>query len=97
VSPKALGLMSRRTIVVDSNLWKVYTSGRVTVYGKDEFGLVFELGTGPERKRRFTRYSSRGSQSTDAALAELTEQQLLELFRQSQPAWTSPESGYGAL
>ena len=53
----------------------------MTVYGKDEFGLVFELGTGPERKRRFTRYSSRGSQSTDAALAELTERQLLELFR----------------
>ena len=49
--PKALGLMSRRTIVVDSNIWKIYTAGRVTVYGKDEFGLVFELGTGSERKR----------------------------------------------
>ena len=88
--------MSRRTIVVDSNIWKVYAAGRVTVYGKDEFGLVFELGTGPERKRRFTRYSPRGSQSADSALAELTERQLQELFRQSQPAWTSPESAYGA-
>ena len=88
--------MSRRTIVVDGNIWKVYPAGRVTVYGKDEFGLVFELGTGPERKRRFTRYSPRGSQSNDAALAELTDRQLQDLFRQSQPAWTSPESAYGA-
>ena len=89
--------MSRRTIVVDSNIWKVYTAGRVTVYGKDEFGLVFELGTGPDRKRRFTRYSPLGSKGTDAALAELSERQLLDLFHQSQPAWTSPESAYGAL
>jgi len=88
--------MSRRTIAVDSDIWKVYPAGRITVYGKDEFGLLFELGTGPERKRRVTRYSPRGSQSTDAALAELTERQLLDLFRQSQPAWTSPEGGYGA-
>ena len=89
--------MARRTIVVDSNLWKVYPEGRVTVYGKDEFGLLFELGTGPERKRRFARYSPLGSKSTDASLAELTARQLQDLFHQSQPAWTSPEGGYGAL
>jgi hypothetical protein len=89
--------MARHTIVVDGNTWKVYTAGRVTVYGKDEFGLVFELGTGPDRKRRYTRYSPLGSRSPDAALSELTERQLLELFRQSQPAWTSPEGAYGAL
>lgn len=68
----------------------------MTVYGKDEFGLVFELGTGPERRRRFTRCSPLGSRSTDASLAELTDRQLKDLFRQSQPAWTSPESAYGA-
>ncbi len=89
--------MARRTIVVDSNIWRVYPAGRLTVYGKDELSLVFELGTGPERKRRFTRYSPLGSKSTDASLTELTEQQLLDFFRQSQPAWTSPEGGYGAL
>jgi len=89
--------MARRTIGIDGNIWTVYPAGRLTVYGKDEFSLVFELGTGPERKRRFTRYSPRGSQSTDAALAELTERQLQDLFRQSQPAWTSPEGAYGAL
>src|SRR5436853_232658 len=33
--------------------------------------------------------------SSDASLAELTEPQLLDLFHQSQPAWTSPEGGYG--
>ena len=89
--------MARRTIVVDSNIWTVYPAGRVTVYGKDEFGLVFELGTGPKRKRRFTRYSPLVSKSSAASLAELSERQLLDLFHQSQPAWTSPEGGYGAL
>ncbi len=53
--------MVRPTIVVDNCIWKVYPTGRITVYGKDEFGLLFELGTGPERKRRFTRYSPLGS------------------------------------
>jgi len=89
--------MTRRTIVVDSEIWKVYPAGRITVYEKDEFGLLFELGSGPERKRRFTRYSPLGSRSPDASLAELTERQLQDFLRQSQPAWTSPEGGYGAL
>ena len=89
--------MSRRTIVVNSHIWKVYPAGRVTVYGKDEFGLLFELGTGPERKRRFTRYSPLGSKGSVASLAEFSERQLLDLFHQSQPAWTSPEGRYGAL
>ncbi len=89
--------MVRPTIVVDNCIWKVYPTGRITVYGKDEFGLLFELGTGPDRKRRFTRYSPLGSKSTDASLAELTERQLLDLFHQSQPAWTSPDRGYGVL
>ena len=88
--------MARRVIVVDGESWEVYPSGRVTVYGRDEFGLVFQQGTGPERRRRFTRYSPVGSRSPDAALAELSDRQLVELFRQSQPAWTAPESAYGA-
>jgi hypothetical protein len=64
--------MARRTIVVDGNIWKVYPAGRLTVYREGQLSLVFALGTGPERKRRFTRYSPRESQSTDAALAKLT-------------------------
>src|SRR3989475_10560268 len=92
------GLMARRTIVVDGNVWKVSPAGRLTVYGKDEFSLAFELGTGPERKRRFTRYSPRGSQKrADAALAEVTERELLDLSPPSQPAWTSPEGASGVL
>ena len=80
--------MARRRIVVDGETWEVYPSGRVTVYDKDEFGLVFQHGAGPERKRRFTRYAPVRSRSPDAAFTDL--------FRASQPAWTSPESAYGA-
>ena len=88
--------MARRTITVDGEVWEVAPSGRVTVYGKDEFGLVFQQGTGPERRRRFTRFAPVGNRSADAALAELSQRDLVQLFRESQPAWTAPESAYGA-
>jgi hypothetical protein len=88
--------MAHRTIAVDGERWEVFPSGRVTVYGRDEFGLVFQQGTGPERRRRFTRYSPVGNRSPDAALAELSDRELVALFRQSQPAWTAPEAAYGA-
>lgn len=77
-------------------MWEVYPSGWVTVYPRDQFGLVFQQGTGPERRRRFTRYAPLGNRSPDASLAELSERQLERLFRESQPAWTAPESAYGA-
>lgn len=86
----------RRIIVVDGERWEVYPSGRASVYPRDEFGLVFQQGTGPERRRRFTRYAPVGSRSPDAALAELAERELEALFRASQPAWTAPEGGYDA-
>ncbi len=88
--------MAGRTIVVDGAPWRVVPSGRVTVYGQDQFGLVFEQGTGPERRRRFTRYSPVGNRSPDAALAELSDRELVQLFHESQPAWTAPEGAYGA-
>jgi hypothetical protein len=88
--------MVPRTIQVNGETWEVAPSGRVTTYPKDEFGLVFQQGTGPQRRRRFTRYAPVGSRSSEAALAELSERQLVELFRASQPAWTAPESAYGA-
>ncbi|HZI22769.1 MAG TPA: hypothetical protein VFD76_09625 [Gemmatimonadales bacterium] len=87
--------MARRTLAADGGTWTVFPSGRVTVYGRDQFGLEFQQGTGPERRRRFTRYAPVGSRSPDAAFAELSEQDLVELFHQSQPAWTAPESAYG--
>jgi hypothetical protein len=49
--------MTRRTVQIDGERWHVYPSGRVTAYDRDEFGLVFEKGTGPQRVRRVTRYS----------------------------------------
>ena len=44
--------MPRRIIEVDGEPWEVAVSGRVTQYTKDEFGLVFSRGTGPEREQR---------------------------------------------
>lgn len=86
--------MARRTIEVDGERWEIYPSGRVTVYDRDEFGLVFEKGTGPHRVRRVTRYSPLGARRPDKALAELSDARLREFFAQSQPAWTSPETCY---
>jgi len=88
--------VARRSIVVKGETWEVYPSGRVTVYGRDEFGLVFEQGTGPDRKRRFTRYAPVGSRSPGAAFAELSDDELRALLQTSQPAWTAPEAAYGA-
>jgi len=88
--------MARRTIIVDGATWEVYPSGRITVYNKDQFGLVFQQGTGPERRRRFTRYAPVGSRRVDASFAELSDVELRRLFEESQPAWTAPEAAYGA-
>ncbi len=43
--------MAQRTIAVDGERWEVFPSGRVTVYGRDEFGLVFQQGS-TSRSRR---------------------------------------------
>jgi hypothetical protein len=89
--------MARRTIEVDGDQWFVYPSGRVTVYERDEFGLVFEKGSGSSRVRRVTRFSPTATRRWDVALHELADAQLRSLFRQSQPAATSPETHYGEL
>jgi len=88
--------MPQRPLVIDGDRWDVYPSGRVTVYGRDQLGLIFEHGTGPQRRRRVTHYSPLGARSPDRAFAELSDRELLELFRQSQPAWTAPEVDYAA-
>ncbi|HEX5386246.1 MAG TPA: hypothetical protein VFW66_06090 [Gemmatimonadales bacterium] len=88
--------MPRRIIEVDGAEWQVAVSGRTTQYVKDEFGLIFSRGAGPARERRVTRYSPRGAKSRDRSLAELTDDELRALWRRSQPAWTAPETGYGA-
>ena len=88
--------MARRTITVDGARWEAYPSGRVTVYGRDQLGLIFESGTGTQRRRRVTHFSPLGSRSQTRAFLELSDRDLLELFRQSQPAWTAPEVSYAA-
>lgn len=85
-----------RTVTIDATEWEVAPAGRVTQYFKDEFGLVFSRGTGPDREERVVRYSPRRSRHREFSIQELTESQLIELFHRSQPSWTSPEAGYRA-
>lgn len=88
--------MARRVVTVDGERWEVYPSGRVTVYGRDQFGLIFEHGTGRGRRRRVTHYSPVGPRSPERAFVELPDRELLALYQQSQPAWTAPEADYAA-
>lgn len=86
--------MPRRMIEVDGDTWLVSVSGRNTQYTKDEFGLVFTRGTGPDRELRLVRYSPLGAKSRELSLAQLSDAELRELLSQSQPSWTAPETGY---
>jgi len=87
--------VATRTITVNGEPWAVTPSGRVTQFVRDEFGVRFTRGTGPEAEHRIARYAPLGTRVPEFALAELTDAQLAELFHRSQPAWTSPELGYG--
>jgi hypothetical protein len=87
--------MPARALTVDGRSWKVYPAGRITQMDRDEFGLLFVSGSGDSREVRVTRYSPRGVMSREASLAELDDADLASLLRQSQPAFTSPEAGYG--
>ncbi len=86
--------MPRRIIEVDGEQWGVAVSGRVTQYVKDEFGLVFTRGVGPDREQRVVRYSPLGSKGREASLGQLSDSELRELLAHSQPSWTAPEMGY---
>ena len=86
--------MPTRVIAVDGREWKVFPSGFVTQMDKDEFGLMFVSGIGEERVVRVTRYSPQGARSREQSLAELSDEQLRQLFEYSQPSLTSPEAGY---
>ena len=87
--------MIERSITIEGHAWTVSLAGRVTQYDMDEFSLVFarkdEHG---KRLRRVARFSPLGSRSRATALAELTDADLQQFFRQSAPEWTSPELGY---
>ena len=86
--------MPRRTIHIAGQAWEVAPTGRITNYTRDELGLIFTQGAGPQREQRVARYSPLGSRIPEASLAELSDHQLVELWRRSQPSWTAPETGY---
>lgn len=86
--------MPRRIVEVDGEPWKVSVSGRSTQYVKDEFGLIFTRGVGPDREQRVARYSPLGPKSRELSLSQLSDAELRELLSRSQPSWTAPEMGY---
>ena len=87
--------MIERRITIDGQTWTASIAGRVTIYDRDEFAVVFLAKDEQGRnQRRVSRFSPLGTRSRSAALAELSDTELTTLFRQSQPDWTSPELGY---
>lgn len=86
--------MPLRIIDVKGERWAVAPAGRITQYDKDEFSLRFTplpMGSGPDR---VARYSPQLAKNREASLAQLSEAELVALFKVSQPSWTSPELGY---
>ena len=86
--------MPTRSITADGKEWRVFPSGYVTQYDRDEFGLMFIAETGANREVRVTRYSPQGARSREQSLAELSDSELMRLLGESQPSFTSPEAGY---
>lgn len=86
--------MPTRSISIDGRIWKVYPSGRVTQYDRDEFALLFVAGSGSDREVRVSRYSPVGIRSRERALLDMSDADLTRLLRQSQSGEMSPEAGY---
>ena len=87
--------MIERPLAVDGVTWTASLAGRTTQYDLDEYTVVFERRDEyGKRIRRASRFSPQGSRSRALALGELTDADLLTLFRQSQPDTTSPELDY---
>jgi hypothetical protein len=86
--------MPRRIIDAGGEQWEVSVSGRSTQYVKDEFGVIFTRGVGPDREQRVTRYSPLGAKSREVSLSQLSDAELRDLLAHSQPSWTAPEMGY---
>lgn len=86
--------MPRRFLDVDGARWSVSLTGRRTQYARDEFSVLFTRVAGGPEERRVARYSPLGPKSRESSLAELSDAQLLDLLRRSQPSWTTPELSY---
>jgi hypothetical protein len=85
--------MPRRLIDIDGVQWSVTMSGRHTQYNKDEFTVLFRR-VGEAREERAARYSPLGSKLRENSLAERSDAELIDLFRRSQPSWTTADTGY---
>ena len=86
--------MPSRSLQVAGRTWRVFPSGRVTQYDRDEFALLFVTEEKGKREVRVTRYSPVGARSRERALAEMTDTELARLLELSQPSDTSPEANY---
>lgn len=86
--------MPSRTLTAAGRSWRVFPSGRVTQYDRDEFALMFVSEADGRPEVRVTRYSPQGVRSREHSLAEMTDAELTRLFELSQPGDTSPEAGY---
>lgn len=86
--------MPTRSLNVGGKAWRVFPSGRVTQYDRDEFALMFIAESGGKREVRVTRYSPHGTRSRERSLAEMSDAELSRLFALSQPSETSPEADY---
>jgi len=86
--------MPTRTVTIGGRSWRVFPSGRVTQYDRDEFALLFVADANGRREVRVTRYSPLGVRSRERSFAELSDAELARLFEASQPGDTSPEADY---
>lgn len=87
--------MPFRTITAaDGREWRVQPTGFTTANNLDEVGLLFIHGAGRAREVRVTRFSPTGARARDRAIAELSDDKLRQLLRESQPSATAPETGY---
>lgn len=86
--------MPGRTLDINGARWTVSSTGRITQYAKDEFALLFTRISPEPREHRVVRYSPQGSKNRESALAQLSDPALLDLFKVSQPSWTTPDLEY---
>ena len=88
--------MPTRTVQIGGSTWRVFPSGRVTQYDRDEFALLFVNDSPEGRRVRVTRYSPVGTRTRERSLADLSDADLARLFETSQPGETSPEADYSS-
>ncbi len=87
--------MARQVTAGNGSVWEVALSGRRTQYGADELSLEFRRVAGGEPERRYVRFAPQGAKVAELAFDQATDATLLRLLGETQPAWTSPDGGYG--